>query len=192
MSKNWYILQTYAGYEDKIDRTLNLLLAAKEIDPTVLTGVKVPVEEVVEIRKDSRTGKEKKVTRRTKILPGYIMLEMDLPELGWKDVCAKIRALQGVGGFVGTSPSERPRPISADEAKALLQKNTDAKGEKTVKIRQNYAAGDRVKITKGMCEGLEGVIETVIPEKEQLIVTVQIFGRGTNVTVGLTEVEKAV
>ena len=77
MAKNWYILHTYTGYEAKIERTLHKLLDAGDIDSAIVTDVKVPTEEVVEIRNG------KKHSRTSKILPGYIMLEMDLPQLGW-------------------------------------------------------------------------------------------------------------
>ena len=85
MSKNWYIVHTYTGYEGKIERTIRQMLEAGELDSAVVSDVKVPVEEVTEI-KDG-----KKRTRKNKFLPGYIMMEMDLPDLGWKDTCAKIR-----------------------------------------------------------------------------------------------------
>ena len=117
MSKNWYILHTYTGYEGKIERTIRSLLEKNEIDPEVVLDVKVPVEELVEI-KDG-----KKRTRSNKFLPGYIMLEMDLPEIGWKDTCAKLYKIQGVTGFVGNvSRNNRPLPITADEAKNLFLK----------------------------------------------------------------------
>ena len=78
MSRSWYILHTYTGYEGKIERSIKSLLETKEIDPNVVLDVKVPVEEVVEIK----DGKKK--VRNNKFLPGYIMLEMDLPETDWK------------------------------------------------------------------------------------------------------------
>jgi transcription termination/antitermination protein NusG len=184
MAKGWYILHTYTGYENKIERTLRSMLEAKELDPVVLTDIKVPVEEIVEI-KDG-----KKRTRSNKFLPGYIMLEMDLPDLGWKKTCSLIRRVQGVTGFVGTNPSERPRPISNDEAKNLLQKAGEIKGEKTVHIKQSFAIGDQVKITDGPFATFTGSVEEINVEKDKLRVMVQIFGRTTPVEVGLLQAEK--
>ncbi|QTQ12536.1 transcription termination/antitermination factor NusG [Treponema parvum] len=184
MSKQWYILHTYTGYEGKIERTLRSMLEAKEIDPAVLTNVKVPVEEIVEI-KDG-----KKRSRSNKFLPGYIMLEMDLPDLGWKNICSKIRRVQGVTGFVGTPPDVRPRPISGDEAKNLLQKAGEIKGEKPVHVKQSFAVGDQVKITDGPFATFTGTIEEVNSEKDRLRVMVQIFGRATPVEVSLLQAEK--
>ena len=184
MAKNWYIVHTYTGYENKIERTIRMMLDAKELDSAIVTDVKVPVEEVVEV-KDG-----KKRSRKNKFLPGYIMLELDLPEIGWKTTCSAIRRIQGVTGFVGTNPDVRPRPISAEEAKNLLQKSGDLKGEKTVRIKQSYEVGDTVKITDGPFATFSGNVEEINAEKNKLRVMVQIFGRATPVEVDILQVEK--
>jgi len=186
MSKSWYIVHTYTGYENKIERTIRQMLEVGELDSNIVSDVKVPVEEVVEV-KDG-----KKRSRKNKFLPGYIMMELDLPEIGWKDVCGTIRHIQGVTGFVGTNPNVRPRPISADEAKNLLQKSGDIKGEKPVRIKQSYEIGDQVKITEGPFATFTGTVDEVNMEKSKLRVTVQIFGRATPVEVDLLQVEKAI
>lgn len=184
MARSWYILHTYTGYEQKINRTLNTLLAENKLDPAVVLQIKVPTEEVVDVRNG------KKHTRNNLILPGYIMIEMDLPQVGWKNTCAQIRRIQGVTGFVGTNPSERPRPISADEAKNLLQAAGELKGEKSVRIKQSFEIGDQVKITEGPFASFSGAIEDVNAEKNKLRVNVQIFGRATPVEVDILQVEK--
>ncbi|MBP5602946.1 MAG: transcription termination/antitermination factor NusG [Treponema sp.] len=186
MSRCWYILHTYTGYEGKIERAIRSLLEKQEISSDVVLDVRVPMEEVVEI-KDG-----KKRTRNNKFLPGYIMLEMDLPELGWKDTCAKLYKIQGVTGFVGNiSRNNRPLPISSDEAKNLLQKSGVIKGEKAVHVRQSYNIGDAVKITDGPFASFTGTIKEINLEKEKLSVEVQIFGRPTPVEVTFLQVEKA-
>lgn len=184
MAKCWYILHTYTGYEGKIERTLRTKLEAGEIDKNVLTDVKVPVEEIIEIK----DGKKK--SRNNKFLPGYLMLEMDLPQIGWKNVCSAIRRIQGVTGFVGTKPSEKPRPITSDEAINLLQKAGAIKGEKAVRIKQSFEVGDQVKITDGPFATFSGAVEEVNAEKNKLRVMVQIFGRATPVEVDVLQVEK--
>jgi transcriptional antiterminator NusG len=118
------------------------------------------------------------------------MLEMDLPELGWKTTCSEIRRIQGVTGFVGTKPNERPRPISNEEVKNLLQKSGEIKGEKAVHVKQSYAVGEQVKITDGPFATFSGTVEEVNVEKDKLRVMVQIFGRATPVEVGLLQAEK--
>ena len=186
MSRNWYILHTYTGYESKIERTIKSLLEKNEIDSNVILDVKVPVEELVEIK----DGKKK--TRMNKFLPGYIMLEMDLPELGWKDTCSKLYRIQGVTGFVGNvSRSNRPLPITKDEAMNLLQKSGVIKGDKQVRVRQSYNVGDVVKINDGPFASFTGTVKEINMEKERLSVEVQIFGRPTPVEVTFLQVEKA-
>ena len=184
MAKSWYILHTYTGYEGKIERTIRTLLDNNELDSAVVTDIRVPVEEVVEIK----DGKKK--SRRDKFLPGYIMIELDLPEIGWKSTCSVLRQIQGVTGFVGTNPNERPRPIKPEEAKNLLLKSGAIKGEKVVKVKQSFNVGDQVKIIDGPFANFSGNIEDVNVEKDKLRINVQIFGRATPVEVSLLQVEK--
>lgn len=178
------MLQVFVGHEAKIERVVRTLLDKKELDSAVVTDVKVPVEEVVEIK----DGKKK--AKHVNFMPGYLMVELDLPEIGWKDTCSKLRKVQGIMGFVGTDPNVRPRPISTAEAKNLLQKIGVIKSEKSVRIQQNFAIGDIVKITDGPFASSQGNIEEVSDEKEKLRVNVQIFGRATPVEVNMLQVER--
>jgi transcriptional antiterminator NusG len=91
---------------------------------------------------------------------------------------------------VGAKGSERPRSISADEAKTLLQKTGEIKGEKTARVKQSFSAGEQVKIIEGAFASFTGTIEEVNLEKNKLRVTVGIFGRATPVEVDLLQVEK--
>lgn len=184
MAKGWYILHTYSGYEGKIERTIRSLLENGDLSADAVLDVKVPVEEVCEVK----DGKKKVVTK--KFLPGYIMIELDLPDLGWKDTCSKIRRIQGVTGFVGAGSNERPRPLSGEEAKALLQKSGEIKGDKPVRMKQSFAVGEQVKIIDGPFASFSGSIEEVNLEKNKLRVVVGIFGRATPVEVDLLQVEK--
>lgn len=184
MARSWYMLQVFVGHEAKIERVVRTLLEKKELDPAVVTDVKVPVEEIVEIK----DGKKK--TKYVNFMPGYLMVELDLPEMGWKTTCSGLRKVQGIMGFVGTNPNERPRAISVSEAKNLLQKIGVIKSEKTVRIQQNFNIGDIVKITDGPFASFSGNIEEVSDEKEKLRVNVQIFGRATPVEVSMLQVEK--
>ena len=185
MSKSWYIVQVFTGYEEKIEGTLKRLLANGEIDSNVLTEVRVPKETVVEESKNHKLRE-----RKIKILPGYIMVEMDLPELGWKTTCNAIRRIQGVNGFVGTQPTERPRPISTEEAKRVFQVSGDLKGEKRSKTKQAFEVGDNVKITDGAFATFDGTVEEISSDMTKLKVNVQIFGRATPVELECTQVSK--
>ena len=184
MSKGWYILHTYSGYENKIERTIHSLIDTGDISAAVVTDIKVPIEEVVEVK----DGKKRNVTK--KFLPGYILVEMDLPDLGWKATCSAIRKIQGVTGFGGTPSGVRPQPITPDEAKAILQKAGEIKGEKAPRMKQSFAVGETVKIIDGPFDSFTGTIEEVNAEKNKLRVMVGIFGRATPVEVDLLQVEK--
>ncbi|MGL4987418.1 MAG: transcription termination/antitermination protein NusG [Treponemataceae bacterium] len=185
MAAGWYILHTYSGYENKIERSIRILIENGDLDGTIVLDVKVPVEEVVEVK----DGKRKVLTK--KFLPGYILVEMDLPDLGWKAACATIKKIQGVSGFVGYGTGkEKPRPISPAEAKALLQKAGEIKGEKSPRVSQSFAIGEQVKVIDGPFATFTGSIEEVNLEKNKLKVMVGIFGRATPVEVDLLQVEK--
>jgi len=186
MAKGWYMVQTYAGYENKIEKILHLKLENGELNKEYVTDILVPVEEVVEIKDN------KKKTRKVKFLPSYIMLELDLPDLGWKATCSAIRRIQGVNGFVGTDPNVRPRPISDDEARKILVRCGRIKGEKNVRVMQAYNVDDQVKINEGPFASFSGVVEEIYPDKSKMRVMVQIFGRATPVEVDITQVEKLV
>jgi len=186
MATGWYVLHTYSGYENKIEKTIRMMLENGELDKNVVCDIKVPSEDVVEVK----DGKKRTQTR--KFLPGYILIEMNLPdaEMGWKAPCSKIKKIQGVTGFVGTPADRKPQPLTGDEARAILQKSGEIKGERTVRTRQTFAAGEQVKIIDGPFESFVGTIEEVNQEKNKLKVMVGIFGRNAPVEVDLLQVEK--
>jgi transcriptional antiterminator NusG len=161
-----------------------MMAESGDLDKEVVKDVKVPSEEVVEVK----DGKKRTLTK--KFLPGYILVEMDLPDLEWKATCSKIKKIQGVTGFVGTPADKKPNPLTGDEARSILQKSGEIKGERPVRSRQSFAAGEQVKIIDGPFESFTGTIETVNQEKNKLKVMVGIFGRNTAVEVDLLQVEK--
>ena len=178
------ILHVYSGYENKIEKTIRMLIDSGELSRDIVTDVKVPTEEVSEVKE----GKKRTVSR--KILPGYILVEMDLPEDGWKATCATIRNINGVTGFVGSSSNARPQPITMEEVKRIFQRTGELKGERPVYFRQSFSVGEQVKITQGPFESFSGVIDEVNTEKNKIKVSVQIFGRSTPVEVDIAQVEK--
>ncbi|HEY9054307.1 MAG TPA: transcription termination/antitermination protein NusG [Rectinemataceae bacterium] len=184
MSRSWYILHVYSGYENKIEKTIRIMLESGEISKDIVFDIKVPTEEVTDVK----DGKKKTVTR--KILPGYLLLEMDLPDNGWKAACSAIRKITGVTGFVGSNLSNKPQPISTDEVRRILQRSGELKGDRQVRMKQTYSPGEQVKIIEGPFESFSGAIEEVNAEKNKLKVMVGIFGRSTPVEVDMTQVEK--
>ncbi len=196
MAKSWYIIQTWTGYEDKIEKELLEKIKNGSISSDVLVSIKIPRKDVVEFvkSKDKKTGNEieKKKVLKEKIFPGYIYLEIDFPSIGWKDICASIRRVRGVAGFVGTEATEHPKPLSMSDVRRMLQLAGELPGEKNVRIKQSYVVGDQVKINEGPFAGFNGSVEGVNPDKNKLDVSVQLFGRATTVTVEATQVEKLV
>lgn len=183
MAKGWYVLHTYSGYENKIEKTLRIMMEDGRIGDA-LTDIKVPSEQVVEVR-----GGKKRVTTK-KFLPGYILLEMDLPDIGWKMVCSEIKKVNGVTGFVGAAPGAKPQPISGEEAREILQKTGEIKGDKALKPKESYVIGETVRIVGGPFQTFTGEVEEVNVEKGKLRVMVPIFGRSTPVEVDFAQVER--
>ncbi|MDR1507382.1 MAG: transcription termination/antitermination protein NusG [Treponema sp.] len=184
MAAGWYVLHTYSGYENKIEKIMRLMIGSGDLDKEIVKDIKIPQEEVVEVRDG------KKRTQTKKFFPGYVLIEMDLPELEWKETCSKIKKIQGVTGFVGTPSDKRPQPLSGDDARGILQRSGEFKGEKPARSRQSFSAGEQVKIVDGPFESFTGTIEEVNQEKNKLKVMVGIFGRNTPVEVDLLQVEK--
>ena len=183
MAKNWYVLHTFSGHEYKIEKTIRRMMDDGEF-AEVLSDIKVPSEKVVDVK----DGKRKE--RLQKVLPGYILLEMDLPVSGWKQYTSRIHRLQGVSGFVGTNANTKPQPISTEEAKNLLARMGEIKGDSSYRPRQNYVLDEMVRIIDGPFESFTGTVEEVYDEKNRLKVMVGIFGRNTPVEVEFRQVEK--
>lgn len=182
MARAWYVLHTYSSFELRVEKTIRMMMDDGEFDNAVL-DVKVPSERVAEVK----DGKRRERTQR--VLPGYILIEMDMP-LNWKVPCTKIRKIQGVTGFVGTAPDARPNPISAEEARGLLQRMGEIKGDAAVRPKQNYSIGEQVRIIGGPFDTFTGTVEEIYADKSRLKVMVGIFGRNTPVEVEFLQVEK--
>lgn len=183
MAKHWYVLHTYSGYENKIERTIRMMMEEGTFGESI-HDIKVPSEQVVEVR----DGK-KRVTNK-KFLPGYVLMEMDLPDPGWKSILANLRRINGVTGFVGTNPGSKPYPISAEEARTILQKTGEIKGDRAMKPKETFTTGETVRIVDGPFNTFTGTVEEVNAEKSKLRVTVGIFGRSTPVELDFLQVEK--
>lgn len=183
MAKGWYVVHTYSGYENKVQKHIAKLIQDGTLAETVFT-VKVPSEEVVEVREGKKRISSKK------FLPGYILVEMDLPENNWKKICSAIRQIPGVTGFVGTTRNQKPQSITAEEAREVLQRSGEIKSEKTLKPKQNFSQGETVRIIDGPFDSFTGTIEEVNLEKGKLRVMVGIFGRSTPVELDFLQVEK--
>lgn len=185
MARGWYAVHTYSGYEQKIERLIRNLMGQDSDFASVCLDVKVPFEVVVETKDGVR--KESK----HKVLPGYILIELDLPENDtWKNYTTQIKRIQGVTGFLTSSRTARPLPLSKEEMSNILQKTGEIKAEKAFRPKQNFAVGETVKVMDGPFSGFTGVVEEVNVEKSRIRVSVEIFGRPTPVDIEFTQAEK--
>jgi len=183
MAKGWYVVHTYSGYENKVEKYIRKIMEAPDF-AEVIHDVKVPSEEVIEVKE----GKKKISTK--KFLPGYILVEMDLPDRGWKTACSQIKKIQGVTGFVGSIGGSKPQPIAPEEARSVLQKAGEIKTDKTIRPKQSFNVGESVRVVDGPFDSFTGTVEEVNLEKGKLRVMVGIFGRSTPVEVDFLQVEK--
>lgn len=185
MAKGWYAVHTYSGYEQKIERLVRRIIDTDSDFASVCLDVKVPFETIIETKDGVR--KESK----HKVLPGYILVELDLPEGDqWKKYCDQIKAIQGVTGFLTPTRSSRPIPLSKEEMDNILQKTGEIKAEKVFRPKQNFELGEVVKITDGPFSGFTGSIEEINTERGRIRVSVEIFGRPTPVEIEFSQVEK--
>jgi transcriptional antiterminator NusG len=183
MAKNWYVVHAYSGQENKVEQQIRKIIESSEFSESIF-DVKVPQEEIVEVK----DGRKKSMVK--KFLPGYVLVEMDLPDPGWKEACGAIKKIPGVTGFVGASKNQKPKSIEQDEAKTILQKIGDIKTDKLTKPKMNFTVGEAVRIIDGPFNSFTGNIEEVNLEKGKLRVMVGIFGRSTPVELEFLQVEK--
>lgn len=175
--KQWYVVQAFSGYEASVKRSLLERIERAGLGKE-FGEILVPTEEVVEIR-----GGQKRRSER-KFFPGYVLVQMDLNDETWHLVKNVPRVL----GFIGGT-ADRPAPISAKEADAILQRVQDGVDKPKPKVL--FDVGEVVRVTDGPFNDFNGVVEEVNFEKNKLLVAVQIFGRSTPVELEFSQVEKA-
>lgn len=176
MSKRWYVIHAYSGFEKQVMRSLNERVRLHAMEDH-FGEILVPVEEIVEMR----DGKRRKSER--KFYPGYVLVEMDMNDESWHLVNETPRVM----GFIGGTP-EKPAAITQKEADAMLrrvQDGTDKPRPKTL-----FEPGETVRVTDGPFADFNGVVEEVNYEKSRLQVSVLIFGRATPVELEFSQVEK--
>jgi len=171
--RNWYVIHTYSGYENKVKTNLERRVQTMEKEDKIFR-VLVPTEEVTEF-KDGR----KKVVQR-KRFPGYVLVEMVMSDDSWYVV----RNTPGVTGFVGSG--SKPIPLTEDEMRAILRQM--GVEEPTVKV--TFEIGETVRVISGPFENLDGIVQEVSPERGRLRVQVSMFEREIPVELDFTDVEK--
>jgi len=184
MAKNWYILHTFSGHENKVMNAIERIV--KSSFPSLVGEIKVPLEDIVEMR----SGKKRNVKK--KIFPGYILVELDLEndEHDWRKVVGSIKRINGITGFLGTEKNEKPRPISMDDARQILMKMGEIKSSDIIVPKVSFTYGETVKVIDGPFTNFSGVVEDINHEKGKVRVSVEIFGRATPIELDFLQVEK--
>ena len=177
MSKRWYVVHAYSGYEKKVAATLLERVKLAKMEDR-FGEILVPTEEVVEMR----AGQKRKSER--KFFPGYVLVEMELDDQTWHLVKETPRVL----GFIG-GKADKPSPITEREANAILQRVEE--GVDKPRPKTLFEAGEMVRVIDGPFNDFNGVVEEVDYDKSRLKVAVLIFGRSTPVELDFTQVEKA-
>ncbi len=164
----WYVVHTYSGYENKVKANLEKTIENNNLGD-MFFDIKVPMEEVIEVKDDQKKSVMKKM------LPGYIIIKMVMTDFSWYIV----RNTRGVTGFVG--PGSKPVPLTEAEIERLGFE------EKTYNF--NYNVGDNVKITADSFKDFVGIVEEINIEKQKVKVSVFFLGNETSVEFEFNEVE---
>jgi transcriptional antiterminator NusG len=176
---DWYVVHSYAGYENRVKANLESRTQSLNMEDYIFQ-IEVPVHEVTEIK----GGKRQQVSE--KVLPGYILVRMDLTDESW----AAVRNTPGVTGFVGLS--SRPSPLSLDEVATLLAPEPEAQAAQTEVRRSSveFESGESVTVMDGPFATLPATVSEINPDTQKLKVLVSIFGRETPVELSFDQVAK--
>ena len=177
MEKEWYVVNTYSGHENKVKEKLEMRASTMGMEDYILRVV-VPEQTEVEI-KDGKTKEKVK-----KMFPGYILVEMVMTDEAWFIV----RNTPGVTGFIGSSgKGAKPFPLSPMEVDKIL----GSMGMSRLDIANELNVGDMVKVTSGPFTNMFGKIISIDLEKQSLEVALDLFGQETSVELELTQISKA-
>ena len=192
---DWYIIQSYSGYENKVKTNLEMRSQTLEVEDSIYEVV-VPIEQAIE----NKDGKKKLVKR--KLLPGYVLVRMDMNDAAW----SVVRETPGVTSFVGNEGNATPVK-HRDVAKFLLPKSAatgakpevNAEGETVVampeeeapkKLAHDYKVGEAVTILSGALASVSATINAIDPETGKIEALVSIFGRETPVELTADQIER--
>ena len=175
--KNWYIIQTFSGFEQKVAETLKDIIKNKEkLLEDKVEDVLVPTHEVTEVKRGKR------VQRKKKYFPSYVLVKMEMN----KDLYHMIKNINKVTGFLGTTGI--PAPVPEKEINKIMGRIKE--GTLAPKTQITFDIGEQVKVCEGPFASFSGLVEEVDEEKSRLKVSVSIFGRPTPIDLEYNQVEK--
>jgi transcriptional antiterminator NusG len=171
----WYVINTYSGHENKVKTNLEHRIISMNQQPR-FRRVVVPTEQVVETKDGQKVQTEKRV------LPGYVLVNMDMSDEAW----TVVKNTPGVTGFVGSGT--KPVPLSQPEVDRILHTATAA--AERPRTAFEFSLGETVKITQGSLSDFDGEVIDVNADQQKLKVLVNIFERQTPVEVSFDQVKK--
>lgn len=173
MSKKWYVLHTYSGYENKVKNNLETRIETMGLENNVF-AIEIPTETVTELKDGGR-----RVESEKKVFPGYVLVRMELDDRSW----AAVRNTPGVTGFVGADG--KPAPLTRDEYNKIMKRS---KVDAPKKTSLSVEPGQSVKVVSGPLADFDGVVSEVSPEAGKVKVMVSIFGRETPVELSFDQI----
>lgn len=173
---HWYVINTYSGHENKVKANLEHRIVSMNQQPR-FRRVVVPTEQVIETKDGQKVQVEKRV------LPGYVLVNMDLSDEAW----TVVKGTPGVTGFVGAGA--KPVPLSQGEVDRILHTAGSA-GVPAAKSQAQFSLGESVKVTSGPLSDFDGEIVDVNSDAQKLKVLVDIFERQVPVELGFDQVKK--
>ena len=177
MEKQWYVVNTYSGHENKVKEKLEMRAESMNMEDYIYRVI-VPEQKEVEI-KDGVTKEKVK-----KMFPGYILVEMVMTDEAWYVV----RNTPGVTGFIGSSgKGAKPTPLQPYEVDSILNNM----GMSRIDVDNDLEVGAKVKIVAGPFNGMFGKIEEIDLPNQKITLSVDLFGQETSVEVELNQIEKA-
>tara|TARA_B100001741_G_C16365921_1_gene510896 strand:+ start:81 stop:608 length:528 start_codon:yes stop_codon:yes gene_type:complete len=173
--KNWYIVQTFSGYEQKVAEVLRENIKKKTLEDKI-EKVEVPTHDITEVKRGKR------VQRKKKYFPSYVLVKMEME----KDLYHMIKNIQKVTGFLGTTGN--PIPVPDKEIDKIL--GNIREGSLAPEPKVSFDIGEQVKVCEGPFASFSGLVEEVDEDKLRLKVSVSIFGRPTPIDLDYNQVEK--
>lgn len=177
MDKKWYVVNTYSGHEKKVQEKLLMRASSMNMEDYIFRVI-VPEQTEVEVKDGVKKEKVKK------LFPGYVLVEMIMTDEAW----FVVRNTPGVTGFIGSSgKGAKPTPLQPYEVDKIL----NSMGMSRLEISTDLKPGEVVRITSGPFAGMEGKIDSLDLENQQITVLLDLFGQETDVEVEISQIEKA-
>ena len=170
--KHWYIVHTYSGYEERVQKALEQRIKFMDASDKIFK-IEIPKEEEIEIRGGQRRTVAKKV------FPGYVLVQMLMDDDSWNVV----RNTPGITGFVGSG--NKPTPLSEAEVSAILKR---AEGSPQIKV--GFRKGENVRVVDGPFTDFVGVVDEINVAKGKVKVLLTLFGRETSVELDFLQVQR--